>query len=107
MPRSYLCTWGNFGGRRAGAGRRRRRGGRGELRNGVAAREGGHQGLASGGAMCWRVEVALEGGEVAAGQFAGVKRPAAGAHGGNREAGGGRRGPDCKYSKVQGAHCNA
>jgi hypothetical protein len=44
---------------------------------------------------------------VAAGQFAGVKRPAAGAHGGNREAGGGQRGPDCKCSKVQGAHYNA
>jgi hypothetical protein len=67
MPRSYLCTWGSFGGRRAGAGRRRCRGGRGELGNGVAAREGGHQGLASGGVMCWRVEVALEGGEGAGG----------------------------------------
>jgi hypothetical protein len=37
---------------------------------------------------------------VAVGQFTGVKRPAVGAHGGNREAGGGRRGPGYKCSKV-------
>jgi hypothetical protein len=62
MPRSYLCTWGSFGGRRTGVGRRRRRGGRGKLGNGVSAREKGHQGLASGGGDALEVEVALASG---------------------------------------------
>jgi hypothetical protein len=41
---------------------------------------------ARGWRCCWRAAR----GQVVAGQFARVKRPAAGAHGGNREAGGGR-----------------
>jgi hypothetical protein len=52
---------------RTGAGRRRRRGGRGKLGNGVPAREKGHQGLASGGGDALEVEVALAGGAGAGG----------------------------------------
>jgi hypothetical protein len=55
--------------RQGGAGRRRRRGGRGELGDGVAAPKNGHQGLASGGGDALEVEVARASGEwqVAAG----------------------------------------
>jgi hypothetical protein len=76
--------------------------------------ENGHQGLASSGAGALKVEVALASGAGAGGGRSRSPELSGGVSGErqsraeqSRAAGGGRRGPGCKCSKVQGALCKA